>query len=239
VSYPRYAGDINDIARAGMVTSAMLYEGNRSVRGRLIGWVIAFVLGSGLLATAPALASHRTHTAAGPSASAAQSLANGLPRELCGLLKKPVSVGVNYIVQALSKGRIKGTLAGTIFSNVGFNPWCKGYYGELLARLRGVRQQYPNLGPRLGTFVFGAGAFAVPSRLYANSSFFTVSWTEYGTTPRDKYYLSYSYNGSQYQLIRGGKSIHLQRGGRVRFAVRIINEFGARSPFVFTPVYYT
>jgi hypothetical protein len=229
-----------NIARAGMVTSAVLYEGSRSVRGRLIGWVVAFVLGSGLLATAaPAHASHRTPTAAVPSAPAAQSLENGLPRELCGLLKKPVSVGVNYIVRVLSEGRLKSTLAGTLFSNVGFNPWCKGYYGKLLQRLRGVRQQYPNLGPRLGTFVFGASASAAPSSIYANSSFFTVSWTEYGTTPRDRYYLSYSYNGSQYRLIGGGKSIHLRRGGRVRFAVRIINEFGARSPFVFTPVYYT
>jgi hypothetical protein len=221
-----------------MVTSAVLYEGDRSVRGRLIGWIIAFVLGSGLLATAPAHASHPTHTAAVPSVSAAQSLENGLPRELCGLLKKPVSVGVNYIVRVLSSGRIKSTLAGTIFSDVGFNPWCKGYYGKLFQRLRGVRQQYPNLGTRLGTFVFGARAVAVPSRLYANSSFFTVSWTEYGTTPRDKYYLSYSYNDSDYQLIRG-TSITLRGGGRVTFAVRIINEFGAPSPFVFTPEYST
>jgi hypothetical protein len=222
-----------------MVTSPVPYEDNRSVRGWLIGWVIAFVLGSGLFATAPAHASHRAPTAVVPSASVAQSFENGLPRELCGVLKKPVSVGVNYLVRVLSEGRIKSTLAGTIFSNVGFSPWCKGYYGQLLQRLRGVRQQYPNLAPRLGTFVFGASASAVPSRIYANSSFFTVSWTEYGTSPRDKYYVSYSYNGSRYQLIRGGRSIHLRRGGRVAFAVRIINEFGARSPFVFTPVYYT
>ncbi len=98
----------------------------------------------------------------------------------------------------------------------------------------------PSLRSELGPFVFGLYAFAVPSPRYAYHDYFTVRWSEYPrSTILDKYYLWYSLNGGRYQPVYGGNAIHLRRGNRVRFALRIINFRGQTSPVTYSPSYFT
>lgn len=177
-----------------------------------------------------------THVGAPPS----RSVADGLPRALCALLKKPVISGVNYIIRVLSKGRIKGSLAGNIFSVVGFQPWCMGQYGALRTRLEGVVAQQPTLRSQLGPFVFRVHASAAPSRIYANSEFFSVNWSEYPRpTILDRYELFYSVNDGRYIQHYRDNGLHFRHGYRVRFAVRVIDVVGVSSPWVYSPQYYT
>src|SRR5690349_13269935 len=86
-------------------------------------------------------------------------LAGGdIARAVCGLLAKPVKTGVAGLIGVLSKRVVVGTLAGALFAEIGFNPWCRGRYGALRRRLRAVAHAKPQLRPRIGPFVFNVAA---------------------------------------------------------------------------------
>ena len=183
---------------------------------------------------------HRAPAPADADATGVLGLEDGLPREVCAIAKMPLKAGTNALIRLVSRGRYRGTLAGTIFTSVGFNPWCKGSYSRLRNRLRSLTERRPALTRELGTWVFNLHATAVPSSIYRNSSYFRVRWSEFPRlTVLDTYYLWYSINGGRFFQVRGGQNIHLLRGNRVQFAVRIVNLRGETSPYVYSPRYYT
>ena len=102
------------------------------------------------------------------------SLNDDVATAVCAALKVPVTKGVNALIRVLSEGRYRGTLAGSIFSTVGFKPWCKEMYPRLESLLRSALNRRPDLRQESGSFVFDLRATAVPSTVYANSSFFMV-----------------------------------------------------------------
>jgi hypothetical protein len=184
-------------------------------------------------ATANAQASSVAAASSAPPpqhASAAQ--AGGIAETVCGLLKKPVSYGVNRIVSLLTKGRVQGTLAGSLFADIGFNPWCRKQYAKLKKRLQGVAQKKPSLRSRLGPFVFNLRA---TYRVLSNQvDRFEVTWLEFSpSSPLRTYYLYYRINEGRW-VPRNSKFLNVYRGNRVQFAVRVDNQNRISSPWVYS-----
>ena len=185
----------------------------------------------------PQAAPAQTSPVAAPSAQVVRGLENGLPLEVCDLLKKPLPQAINGLISLISRGRVRTTIAGSVFSRFGFQPWCRGYYGQLLSALRGVSERKPAYRSKFGPFVFGLRASYRASR-YPGYNLVTVAWNEYAVSSRlRKYYLSYRINLGDWQVLRGGKTIYVDRRNRIQFAVRVDDENGISSPWVYSLKY--
>jgi hypothetical protein len=132
----------------------------------------------------------------------------------------------------MTRGRVQGTLAGSLFADIGFNPWCQKQYAKLKKRLQGVAKKKPSLRPRLGPFVFNLRAsYRV---LSGQVDRFEVAWFEFSpSSPLRTYYLYYRINEGRW-VPRNSKVLDVYRGNRVQFAVRVDNQDRISSPWVYS-----
>ena len=189
-----------------------------------------------LLIACAALASPAQAAARPAPRPIAQAAASSLAKDVCSLLGEPVEIGVNRLISWMTKGRIRGSFAGTLFNELGFQRWCPERADRLISRVRGVSQRRPGLRPRLGPFVSGVVAsygYSSDARYYR----LNVSWREFTVSaPLRHYYVWYSLNGTRYQALRG-KGLLIRPGNFVRFAVRVDNTDGISSPWIYSPRY--
>lgn len=154
---------------------------------------------------------------------------------VCGALSKPVSVGVSRIISLLTEGRVRGTLAGQLFTQVGFTPWCKNQFGKLVLRLRRVAAQRPDLRSRLGPFVYGVYASYTRWNAFKDQMF--VHRSEFAGSSRLRNdYTWYSLNGGTWQPL-GAHSLLVPIGDRVKFAARVDDTSGLSSPWAYSVTY--
>jgi hypothetical protein len=208
-----------------------------TMRARIrIPLLVVLALGATALVAPGAHASTRPEPPKPLVADAQAAGASGLAGAVCGLLDKPVRFGVNRLIGFMTKGRVQGTLAGSIFDEVGFKPWCHGKYQKLKTRLQRVVQVKPALRRQVGPFVFGLGAsVSVASDLIDH---FRVGWNEFSlSSPLRHYFLAYRVNGGRW-LNASDKVVDIVRVARVvQFAVRVDNTAGTSSPWVYSPVF--
>ena len=149
------------------------------------------------------------------------------------MLGKPVEYGINQIIKWLTKGRIRGSFAGTLFNELGFQRWCPSRADRLYSRISGVSQRRPNLRPRLGPILSNV----VASYGYSNDARYRrldVSWQEFTiSSPLRHYYVWYSLNNGRYSPM-ASRSLLVRPGNFVRFAVRIDNVDGISSPWIYS-----
>ncbi len=179
-------------------------------------------------------ASARAAAATGPEP-LARAAASSLANDVCTLLGKGVEFGVGQIITWMTTGRIRGSLAGTLFNELGFQRWCPDKADRLLSRIRGVSQRRPNLRPRLGPIVSNVVArYGIsPNPGYR---MLHVSWQEFTVSSRLRnYYVSYNYDG-KWRPMRM-KSLLVRPGYFVRFAVRVNNYDGISSPWIYSVRY--
>ena len=175
-------------------------------------------------------------SAASPPRPLVRAAASDLAKDTCSLLGKPVQVGVNQFIKWLTGGRIRGSLAGTLFNEIGFQRWCPKYADRLYSRVTRVSQQRPSLRPRLGPIVSNVVA-RYDSSPDARYRMLEVSWQEFTvTSPLRHYYVSYSLNDGAYRAMRY-KSLLVRPGNYVRFAVRVDNYDGISSPWIYSNRY--
>jgi hypothetical protein len=163
-------------------------------------------------------------------------LAGGdVAKVVCGLLGKPVKAGVAGFIRLLTKGAVRGTLAGTLAAEIGFNPWCSHRYAALRRRLKAVADAKPKLTPRIGPFVFNV----VPryQTLSGLVDRIAVSWTELSlSSPLRFHFVWYRVNQGRWTPI-SGTTVNILRGVRAQFAVRVDNRDGASSPYAYSADY--
>ena len=188
-----------------------------------------------LLASFAPPSSARASTVSAPqpvSTVAASRLAN----DVCSLLGKPVAFGVNRIIRWLTSGRIRGSFAGTLFNQLGFQRWCPSRADRLYSRIRAVSRRRPSLRSRLGPIVSDVGARYGYS---ANPRYrrLNVSWREFTVSSRLRHhYVSFRLNGGRWGSMDGW-SLLVAPGNLVRFAVRVDNYDGISSPWMFSSLY--
>jgi hypothetical protein len=191
--------------------------------------VVATVLGT--YAPSAAAAPH-----APPPPPVATAAGSDLSDQLCDLLNKPVSYVTNRLAGWISGGRIRGTLAGSLFSELAFNPWCKSKLPRLRSALLNLSSTRPAYKASLGPWVFGIQAALTN---YATTTRAAVSWRSYGFgTLITDYKLWYRATGGRWYQA-SSVYISLRRNYQVQFAVRVINARGVSSPYVYSGWYRT
>jgi hypothetical protein len=201
--------------------------------------VVAFLqLGAGAsTATAQDRSSEVPSIASASQGPVAAAQTSGFATAVCQILEEPVAVGINRLIGLFTRARVHGTLAGTLFAQLGFNPWCKSAYPKLRSRLQGVVRRRPALRPRIGPFVFGLHATADVISQFQDRV--RVSWFQYTiSSPLRHYFLWYSQNGRRFLPAPNGSPIlDFGRGNVVQFAVRVDDQAGGSSPWVYSVRY--
>ena len=206
-----------------------------STRARRTALVSVAVAVTVLLACLAPPSSARATTASAPQPLVGAA-ASSLAKDVCSLLGKPVSVGVNQIIRWLTKGRIRGSFAGTLFNEIGFQRWCPGKADRLYSRIRGVSRRRPSLRSRLGPIVSNVVA-RYGSSADSRYRLLHVSWQEFTVSSRLRnHYVSYRLNNGGWRRM-SRRSLLVRPGNFVRFAVRVDNYDGISSPWIYSLSY--
>jgi hypothetical protein len=180
--------------------------------------------------------------AGGPDTHRVSPVANAatdLPSFVCGLLKKPVAAAVNDLVALLSHDRIKGTLAGTIFAEVGFKPFCVGRLQKLesVVKRAVVRPSVPSRVRSALEGPLATNVYVTQSTAYGIGSLAELHWTQYPPGATLTRTILLSENAERYIDVSWAHFPRLIfRGTLARFAIQLHDVYGRHSPWAFSPV---
>jgi hypothetical protein len=177
--------------------------------------------------------------AASPSAPSVHVTQTDVSEFVCDLLGQPVSVAVNRLISWISRGRIRTTLAGDLFADIGFNPWCRSQYPKLERIVNDVVKKRPAFRPELGPFVFDLRASFETSTRYVGYDFVSVRWNVLPSSSRvNSFALWYRLNGGGWRRLRL-PALNVARRDRVQFALQVRSAAsGVWGPFAYSRTYY-